>query len=55
MFSISIAIVLPCLFYFRICRPGPAGAAACFGVAAFGAAVGAWSTADAVGSLLSKY
>jgi vesicular inhibitory amino acid transporter len=55
VFSMSISIVLPCVFYHRLCRPGPAGAAACLAIGTFGAVVGAWSSADAVRSLLDKY
>lgn len=55
IFSMSISIVLPCVFFYRLCAPGAAGAAACVVIAAFGAVVGVWSTADAVQSLLEKY
>jgi hypothetical protein len=55
VFSMSISIVLPCVFFHRLCRPGAAGTAACVVIAAFGVAAGVWSTADAVRSLLSKY
>jgi len=55
VFSMSISIVLPCVFYWRICRPGAGGTAVCAGIAAFGVAAGASSTVDAVRSLISKY
>jgi vesicular inhibitory amino acid transporter len=56
VFSMSISIILPCVFYWRICQPeGWGPAAACIGIATFGVCAGAWSTADAVGSLISKY
>jgi vesicular inhibitory amino acid transporter len=55
VFSMSISIVLPCVFFHRLCAPGPAGTAACAAIAVFGVVVGAWSTADAVRSLLDKY
>jgi vesicular inhibitory amino acid transporter len=55
VFSMSISIVLPCVFFHRLCAPGAAGTAACVAIGAFGVFAGAWSTADAVRSLLSKY
>ncbi|GBF97064.1 hypothetical protein Rsub_09537 [Raphidocelis subcapitata] len=47
VFSMSISIVLPCVFYHRLCAPGPGGTAVCAAIAVFGVFAGAWSTADA--------
>lgn len=55
VFSMSISIVLPCLFYYVLCRPGRGGVALCIGIATFGTAAGATATADAVRKLLSQY
>ena len=55
VFSMSISIVLPCLFYYKLCRPGRRGAALCVAIAAFGVAAGTTATADAFRSLAGKY
>lgn len=55
VFSMSISIVLPALFYHRLCRPGPLGSLGCAAVGLFGVVVGVVATADAVESLRGKF
>lgn len=48
VFSMSISIVAPALFYYVLVRPGWAGTLGCVAIGIFGTAVGVWSTADTV-------